>query len=108
MYRSLLNIITKEGKESVVLNSNICFFAYKIDMQDLDKAYEIYIKQYKNTELIGYLPKKAPKDRKEKDKIHVRIVFNGVDYNILFEKKEDNKIIKGFLTIDDFGNTRYY
>ena len=41
------SFITKDGKEGVVLNSNLCFFAYKIDMQDLDKAYEIFKKQYK-------------------------------------------------------------
>lgn len=83
------SFITKDGKEGVVLNSNLCFFAYKIDMQDLDKAYEIFKKQYKNSEVIWYIPEKAPAKRKDKDKIHVRIIFNGVDYNILFVKKED-------------------
>lgn len=83
------SFITKDGKEGVVLNSNLCFFAYKIDMQDLDKAYEIYKKQYKNSEVIRNIPEKAPAKRKDNDKIHVRIVFNGVDYNVLFVKKED-------------------
>lgn len=35
----------KIAKKGVVLNSNICFFAYKIDILDLYKAYEIYKKQ---------------------------------------------------------------
>ena len=43
----------------------------------------------KNSEVIWYIPEKAPAKRKDKDKIHVRIIFNGVDYNILFVKKED-------------------
>lgn len=80
--------VTKDGKEGVALNSNICFYAYKINIKDLDKAYEIFKKEY-GYEVGLYLPKKAPEKRKEKDKIHVRIILNGVDYNVLFVKKED-------------------
>ena len=80
---------TKEGKTGVELGSNICVRVYKTDIKDLDKAYEEYIKENEHKELFAKLPKKAPEKQKDKNKIHIRISYRGVDYNILFEKKDD-------------------
>ena len=80
---------TKYGKTGVELGSNICVHVYKTDIEDLDKAYEEYIKKNEYKELFAKLPKKAPEKQKDKNKIHIRISYRGVDYNILFEKKDD-------------------
>lgn len=88
---------TKDGKTGVELGSNICVRVYKTDIKDLDKAYEEYIKENEYKELFAKLSKKAPEKQKDKNKIHIRISYRGVDYNILFEKKDDGVYVYSHL-----------
>ena len=69
---------TKDGKTGVELGSNICVHVYKTDIEDLDKAYEEYIKKNEYKELFAKLPKKAPEKQKDKNKILMEYMFTAI------------------------------
>lgn len=87
-----------EDKKQVKLNeymySNLCADVYKTNIDDLDKAYYAYKEYLKENarfydNILIHLPEKAPDKRKDKNKIHLRFIYNDVDFNLLFIKKED-------------------
>lgn len=84
---------TKDGKKGVMLESTLCVSIYKTDIKDLEKAYTEYRKE--NMELN--LPEKPPVKRKDENKIHIRLIYKGADYNILFEKKDDGVYVYSHL-----------
>ena len=96
--------ITKDGKSGVEQESTVCYNLYKTDIKDLDEAYNAYIEQYNDDDFVRHLPEKAPADRRDKNKIHIRLVSNGVDYNILFEKKEDGVYVYDHSSFWEQGN----
>ena len=87
--------ITKDGKKAVALESTVCVNVYKPDIQDLDEAYTAF----RNETVVykEYLPEKPPVNKKDKNKIHIRLLHNGADYNILFEKKDDGVYVYSHL-----------
>ena len=87
-----------EDKKQVKLNeymySNLCADVYKTNIDDLNKAYYAYKEYLKENahfsdNILIHLPEKAPDKRKNKNKIHLRFIYNDVDFNLLFLKKED-------------------
>lgn len=88
--------ITEDGKNEKLgeyIYSNICAEVYKTNIDDLDKAYTAYKKYIKNNQggdsIYKHLPDKAPEKRKDKNKIHLRFMYNDVDFNLLLLKKSD-------------------
>lgn len=79
--------VTEDGtRGNTALESTLCVDVYRAYTTDIEKAYTEYLKSY----LYKFpLPEKPPVNRKNKDKIHVRLIYNGVDYNVLFVKKDD-------------------
>ena len=72
--------------------SNLCAEVYKTNIDDLDSAYIAYKKYIKNNQggdnIYKHLPDKAPKKRKDKNKIHLRFMYNDVDFNLLLVKNQ--------------------
>ena len=88
--------ITEDGKNEKLgeyMYSNLCAEVYKTDIDNLDNAYIAYKKYIKNNQggdnIYKHLPDKAPEKRKDKNKIHLRFMYNDVDFNLLLVKKSD-------------------
>ena len=88
--------ITEDGKNEKLgeyMYSNLCAEVYKTNIDDLDSAYIAYKKYIKNNQggdsIFKHLPDKAPEKRKDKNKIHLRFMYNDVDFNLLLVKKSD-------------------
>lgn len=84
----------KQVKLDEYIYSNLCASVYKTNIDDLDKAYYAYKEYLKENarfsdNILIHLPEKAPDKRKDKNKIHLRFIYNDVDFNLLFLKKED-------------------
>lgn len=88
--------ITEDGKNEKLdeyMYSNLCAEVYKTNIDDLDSAYIAYKKYIKNNQggdnIFKHMPDKAPAKRKDKNKIHLRFMYNDVDFNLLLLKKSD-------------------
>ena len=89
--------VTEDGKNEKLgeyIYSNLCAAVYKTNINDLDKAYTAYKKYLKDNQdfadnILKHLPDEAPKKRKDKNKIHLRFMYNDVDFNLLLLKKSD-------------------
>lgn len=89
--------VTEDGKNEKLgeyMYSNLCAEVYKTNIDDLDKAYTAYKKYLKDNQdfadnILKHLPDEAPKKRKDKNKIHLRFMYNDVDFNLLLLEKSD-------------------
>lgn len=84
----------KQVKLDEYMYSNLCASVYKTNIDDLNKAYYAYKEYLKENarfsdNILKHLPEKAPDKRKDENKIHLRFIYNKVDFNLLFIKKED-------------------
>lgn len=101
--------ITEDGKNEKLgeyMYSNLCAEVYKTDIDDLDKAYTAYKKYLKDNQdsadnILKHLPDKAPEKRKDKNKIHLRFMYNDVDFNLLLVKKSDGIYVYDYTKIWD-------
>ena len=100
--------ITEDGKNEKLgeyMYSNLCAEVYKTNIDDLDSAYIAYKKYIKNNQggdnIYKHLPDKAPEKRKDKNKIHLRFMYNDVDFNLLLVKKSDGIYVYDYTKIWD-------
>lgn len=100
--------ITEDGKNEKLgeyMYSNLCAEVYKTDIDNLDNAYIAYKKYIKNNQggdnIYKHLPDKAPEKRKDKNKIHLRFMYNDVDFNLLLVKKSDGIYVYDYTKIWD-------
>ncbi len=100
--------ITEDGKNEKLgeyMYSNLCAEVYKTDIDNLDNAYIAYKKYIKNNQggdnIFTHLPDKAPGKRKDKNKIHLRFMYNDVDFNLLLVKKSDGIYVYDYTKIWD-------
>ena len=101
--------LTEDGKNEKLgeyIYSNLCAAVYKTNINDLDKAYTAYKKYLKDNQdfadnILKHLPDEAPKKRKDKNKIHLRFMYNDVDFNLLLLKKSDGIYVYDYTKIWD-------
>lgn len=96
----------KSGKLGEYMYSNLCAEVYKTNIDDLDNAYTAYKKYLKDNQdfadnILKHLPDEAPKKRKDKNKIHLRFMYNDVDFNLLLLKKSDGIYVYDYTKIWD-------
>lgn len=100
--------VTEDGKNEKLgeyMYSNLCAEVYKTNIDDLDSAYIAYKKYIKNNQggdsILKHLPDKAPEKRKDKNRIHLRFMYNDVDFNLLLVKKSDGIYVYDYTKIWD-------